>query len=86
MNENLLFNGFMIAGTIYVIISILVLAIVKKEGSNFSILDITLSSYRSLRKLVKEQKKYKSLYLTYLISTFLPIAIFILFILLVFTS
>ncbi len=85
MNESLLFNGFIIVIIPYIIISILVLTVLKKEGYNYSILNTTLSNYGSLRKLVKEQRKYKWLYLAYLISTFLPLSIFILFIVLVFT-
>lgn len=86
MEEKLLFYGFMIASIPYVIIYIFVLIVLIKEGSKYAILNTDLSNYGSLRKLVKKKKKYKYLYLSYLVSTFLPIAIFILFAILIFTS
>ncbi len=56
MNENLLFNVFIIVLIPYVVISVFVLIVLKKEGYNYSILNTTLLNYSSLRKLVKEQK------------------------------
>ena len=75
MNEKLLFNGFIIATLSYAIIYIFVLIVLKKEGFGYSILNIDLSNYSNLRKLVKAKRKYKWLYLAYLITTFLPLLI-----------
>jgi len=84
MNENFLFYGFIISAIPYVIISVLVIVILKKEGCKFSIFNIDYSNYGSLKKIVKKGKKYRWLYIAYISSTFLPILVFILFIFFVF--
>ncbi len=85
MNEEILFNGFIVAVILYVIVYVLVLVLLKKKGFSYSFLNTDLSNYGSLRKLIRAEKKYKWLYLTYLIATFLPILIVILFIVVLFT-
>lgn len=84
MSESILFYGFVITVIPYAIIYGLVIFILKKEGYDFSILNIDLSNYSSLKKLVKKENKYRWLYLSYIISTFLPVLIFVLFVLFIF--
>ena len=80
MNEELLFSGFGVAIILYVFVSIFVLVVLDREGFNYSILNTVFTNYGSLRKLVKKKGKYKCLYITYLITTLLPILIFVLFV------
>ena len=56
MSESILFYGFVITIIPYVIIYGLVIFILNKEGYDFSVFNIDLSNYGSLRKLVKKEK------------------------------
>ena len=79
MNENFLFYGFIISAIPYVIISVLVIVILKKEGCKFSIFNIDYSNYGNMKKLAKKESKYRWLYIAYISSTILLISIFVLF-------
>jgi len=68
MAENILFYGFVTSCIIYGIFTFLVKAILKSNGYQVVIFNIDFSDFKNLRSLAMQEKKYRFLYLAYLIQ------------------
>lgn len=86
MIERIFFVCFLFFGAIYVFMNFFSMAVLKNAGKKVKFFDVDFSNYRELRDLSKENQKFKTLYTLFLMSTFLPVLTFILFIIYLFLN
>ena len=84
MTEKYFFFSFIFMGVPYVFFITYVKLVLKKNNYKITLLDFDFSNYRNIKKLSKDEKKYRWLYLGLLISTSLLILVFLMFILYLF--
>jgi hypothetical protein len=81
MIETILFYGFVVLALTFSIYQIFVKDVLRKNGYDVAFIDIDFSDYKNLHSLAKKQKKYNRLYFGFILLTFLPILIVVLFVL-----
>lgn len=79
MIQYILFYSFGLFALLHAFVSIYVMILLKDQGKDVRFFDVDYTNYRSLKRLSEEDERYKGLYRLLLISTFVPIAIFVSF-------
>ncbi|OQB59760.1 MAG: hypothetical protein BWX96_02576 [Bacteroidetes bacterium ADurb.Bin145] len=77
MAENILFYGFVTSCIIYGIFTFLVKAILKSNGYQVVIFNIDFSDFKNLRSLAMQEKKYRFLYLAYILFSIIPLSLIV---------
>ena len=77
MIENILFYGFAASCIIYGIITFLVKDVLKISGYQVTLFNIDFSDFKNLRSLARREKKYRFLYLAYILFSIIPLSLIV---------